>query len=91
MRKLGFKSYLSPEVQSYIITSFHYPAHGNFTFQEFYRRLAEKGFIIYPGKLTQVDLFRIGNIGRLFPSDMEALVFAIAQVLSEMGVAMPGL
>jgi 2-aminoethylphosphonate-pyruvate transaminase len=89
MRKLGFKSYLAPQFQSYIITSFHYPAHPNFTFLEFYRRLSEKGFIIYPGKLTQVDLFRIGNIGRLFESDIQALVAAVGQALAEMGVEMP--
>lgn len=89
MKDLGFKPYLSPAVQSYIITSFHYPADPKFTFQEFYRRLSEKGFIIYPGKLTQVDLFRIGNIGRLFEADMQALVSAVKQVLAEMGVEIP--
>lgn len=88
MTRLGFRSYLPPEVQSYVITSFYYPADSKFTFPEFYRRLSEKGFIIYPGKLTQVDLFRIGNIGRLFPEDLRSLVNAIGETLSEMGVRM---
>jgi 2-aminoethylphosphonate-pyruvate transaminase len=88
MRRLGLRPYLSPEIQSYIITSFYYPADPKFTFQEFYRRLSDKGFIIYPGKLSQIDLFRIGNIGRLFPADIAALVSAIEQTLEEMEIKM---
>jgi 2-aminoethylphosphonate-pyruvate transaminase len=89
MRKLGFRSYLRSELQSYIITSFYYPAHPNFTFEQFYRKLSDKGFIIYPGKLSQIDLFRIGNIGRLFESDIKALLLGIAETLEEMGVKAP--
>jgi 2-aminoethylphosphonate-pyruvate transaminase len=88
MTRLGFKSYLPADVQSYIITSFHYPNHPKFTFQEFYRRLSDEGYIIYPGKLSQIDLFRIGNIGRLFEADMNALVYAIGSILEKMGVTM---
>ena len=91
MRRLGFRSYLPPDVQSYIITSFHYPSDPKFTFQEFYRRLSEKGFIIYPGKLTQIDLFRIGNIGRIFPADIKALLNAMAETLQEMEIKMEAL
>jgi 2-aminoethylphosphonate-pyruvate transaminase len=46
--------------------------------------LSQRGFLIYPGKLTQVDTFRIANIGRLFPADMEQLVAAIESVLAQM-------
>jgi 2-aminoethylphosphonate-pyruvate transaminase len=88
MRKLRFRSYLAPELQSYIITSFYYPAHPNFTFEQFYRKLSDKGFIIYPGKLSQIDLFRIGNIGRLFEADIKALLLGIEEALAEMGVEM---
>ncbi len=85
MKRLGFRLFLGPSVQSHIITAFHYPAAG-FDFHTFYRKLSDRGFIIYPGKLTQVDTFRIGNIGRLFPSEIEQLVHAIEAVLGEMGV-----
>ena len=84
MKKLGLQPYLDPKVQSHFITAFGYPAGKAFDFEGFYRRLTERGFIIYPGKLTTVDTFRIGNIGRLFPGDMEQLVFAIEAVLEEM-------
>lgn len=86
MRAMGFQEYLRPELQGYIITSFLYPDHPNFDFEEFYRRLSQKGFVIYPGKLTGTDCFRIGNIGRIFPSDVSALLAAIQQTLGEMEV-----
>lgn len=86
MTRLGFRVYLRPEVQSFIITSFHFPEHPRFTFHEFYRRLSDKGFIIYPGKISQADTFRIGSIGRLFEADMRALLGAVADTLREMGI-----
>lgn len=90
MKALGFQPYLAPEVQSYIITTFHYPADAKFVFADFYQRLFDKGFIIYPGKLTKLDCFRIGNIGRLYAKDMSALVSAIGAVLKDMGVREAG-
>lgn len=89
MHDLGFTSFLPEALQSYIITSFYYPQDPAFSFSDFYDRLNEKGFVIYPGKLTQADCFRIGSIGQLFPSDMEALLEAIAETLAEMGIAHP--
>jgi 2-aminoethylphosphonate-pyruvate transaminase len=86
MTQLGFRLFLDPKVQSYIITGFHYPADPKFSFELFYRRLSEKGFIIYPGKLTQVNTFRIGTIGRLFEGDIRGLLAAIRETLDEMGV-----
>src|SRR5262249_53420631 len=82
MSRLGFAPYLAPAVQSCIITAFRYPE-DQFDFAAFYRALAERGFIIYPGKLTRGDTFRIGNIGRLFPEDIEQLVLAIGAVLQD--------
>jgi 2-aminoethylphosphonate-pyruvate transaminase len=77
MCRIGFRPYLDPPVQSCIITSFRFPSDPRFTFDEFYRRLSDKGFIIYPGKISQADTFRIGSIGRLFEPDMRALVRAV--------------
>ena len=88
MSKLGFESYLAPEHQSCIITSFRYPKHPNFRFQEFYERLSTKGFVIYPGKVSDADCFRIGTIGHIFPADIEALVAAIRQTVQEMDIAL---
>lgn len=85
MRGLGFREYLPPEKQSHIITSFHYPSHMNFSFDDFYRRLSSKGFVIYPGKLSKVDCFRIGTIGRIFADDVRRLIEAARETLEEMG------
>ena len=87
MAEVGFEAYLVPEDQSSIITTFRYPEHPRFRFEEFYARLSELGFIIYPGKLTAEPCFRVGTIGRLFPPDIEALLTAMRRVLGEMGVA----
>ncbi len=88
MQRLGFQVYLRPEHQSYIISSFHYPDDPRFSFEAFYERLNEKGLVIYPGKLTHADCFRIGNIGQVFTQDMERLVVAIEQTMEEMGVSL---
>lgn len=83
MAALGFKQYLRQEIQGHIITSFLYPNDPNFNFDNFYKKLNERGFVIYPGKLGKTDAFRIGNIGQIFPEDVKALITAIAKVLEE--------
>ena len=84
MRRIGFRSYLPPAVQSYIITSFVFPADPRFTFDAFYRSLSDKGHIIYPGKISQADTFRIGSIGRIFERDVRALLGAVAETVAEL-------
>lgn len=88
MQKLGFDVFLDPAVQGYIITSFHYPNHPGFDFEVFYNKLSDRGFVIYPGKLSQADCFRLGNIGQIFKEDIDHLLVAIDEVLEEMGVLM---
>jgi 2-aminoethylphosphonate-pyruvate transaminase len=88
MQKMGFKAYLRPEDRGYIITSFHYPDHPNFDFQSFYARLSQKGHVIYPGKLSHADCFRIGHVGRLGVADVRALMSAIAETLTEMDITL---
>jgi 2-aminoethylphosphonate-pyruvate transaminase len=86
MKAFGFEPYLAPEHQSYIITSFRYPKHPNFDFRRFYQRLSQRGFVIYPGKVSDADCFRIGTIGHLFPEDLKALVAAVGQTLKDMQI-----
>jgi 2-aminoethylphosphonate-pyruvate transaminase len=89
MRRMGFREFVPTKLQSHIITSFLFPEDPNFKFEEFYQRLSDKGMVIYPGKLTEVDCFRIGNIGRIFESDIESLLTAIEATLLEMNVEIP--
>ena len=86
MAELGLEAYLAPEEQSYIITAFRYPEHPRFRFEDLYGRLSDLGFIIYPGKLTSEPCFRIGTIGRLSPSDIDALLGAMRRALREIGI-----
>ncbi len=81
MAELELHPYLPPGLQSFIITAFPFPANPRFSFDQFYRSLSERGFIIYPGKLTQVNTFRIGTIGRIFPAEVRQLVDAIGDLL----------
>lgn len=87
MRRLGFAEFLLGELgRGYIITSYRFPADPRFDFAAFYRNLSDRGFVIYPGKVSNADCFRIGHIGRLGPEDTRALLAAIEEVLGEMGV-----
>lgn len=85
MARLGFEEYLPKPKQAHIITTYRYPQHVNFNFAAFYEQLNARGFAIYPGKLTQGDCFRIGNIGRITVKDVNALVAAIGEVKAKMG------
>ena len=79
MRALGFETLLSDDKQAPIITSFLYPSKG-FEFKPFYEAVKSKGFVLYPGKISQADTFRIGNIGEVYPQDMNRLIEAIRSV-----------
>jgi 2-aminoethylphosphonate-pyruvate transaminase len=84
MKAMGFRTYLSSEALSCIITAFHSPPDPGFEFSKLYRGLSERGFIIYPGKLTQAETFRIGTIGRIFESDIARLLVAVRECMQEM-------
>ena len=86
MRDLGFETLLQDRWLSPIIVTFFNPAHASFKFDRFYEMMKQKGFIIYPGKLTAVDSFRVGCIGRIDHHVMRRVVAAAQQSLLEMGV-----
>jgi len=88
MLQLGFQFYLKPEIQGHIITSFLYPTDAKFNFERFYSQLSERGFVIYPGKLSKTDAFRIGNIGQIFPDDVRALLKAVEEILAAEGIVL---
>jgi 2-aminoethylphosphonate-pyruvate transaminase len=77
MKELGFRPLLDKLNQSPIITTFLSPASVDFEFREFYHRLKACGFVIYPGKVTEFDCFRIGNIGEVYPEDIIHLLTAV--------------
>jgi 2-aminoethylphosphonate-pyruvate transaminase len=89
MRRLGFRTLLDDCWQSPIIATFLSPSTPAFSFSRFYDLLKESGFIIYPGKLTEVDSFRIGCIGRIDPIVMDSVLHAVEGALTTMELPVP--
>ncbi|KJK21705.1 2-aminoethylphosphonate--pyruvate aminotransferase [Burkholderiaceae bacterium 16] len=88
MAELGFRPFLSPAVQAPIIVTFHAPSDARYDFKTFYAKVRERGYILYPGKLTQVETFRVGCIGAIDANEMRNVVSAISETLREMGIEM---
>jgi 2-aminoethylphosphonate-pyruvate transaminase len=86
MRELGFRPFLDAAIQAPIIVTFHAPADPKYNFKDFYAGVRERGFILYPGKLTEVETFRVGCIGAIGPDEMRAAVHAIRDTLEAMGI-----
>ncbi|MGL5098452.1 MAG: 2-aminoethylphosphonate--pyruvate transaminase, partial [Fusobacteriaceae bacterium] len=80
MKALGFKAIVEDKFQSPIITTFSAPKNRDYNFKDFYENLKNEGFVIYPGKLTEEESFRIGNIGDVHPEDMKNLITAIKKI-----------
>jgi 2-aminoethylphosphonate-pyruvate transaminase len=89
MRDMGFRPLLRDALQAPIIVTFFKPADPAFEFETFYEHLRRRGYLIYPGKLTIADSFRIGCIGRLSEDEMRGALSAIRHALGEMGVRVP--
>jgi len=87
MRGMGFGTLLPDHLQAPIIVTFHMPADPRFHFQSFYDKLKDRGYVIYPGKLTVADSFRIGCIGRLNETHMKGALAAVKAAMAELGVA----
>ena len=87
MKKFGFKPFLDPAIQAPIIVTFHAPADSRYDFKTFYAAARARGFILYPGKLTQIETFRVGCIGAIGPDEMEQAVHAMGLALQDMGIA----
>ena len=71
MQQMGIKTYIEEAFQGPVITTFLYPESSTFSFQEMYQYIKDRGYAIYPGKVTDVDTFRIGSIGEIYPEDMD--------------------
>ena len=86
MKAFGFEPLLSHNLQSPIIVTFKMPSDPKFVFQTFYDRLKDRGYVIYPGKLTVAESFRMGCIGHLDADNMCGALAAVEQTLTDMGV-----
>lgn len=82
MEKLGYKPYIDSVHQGPIITTFFYPENSNYTFKEMYEFIKARGYAIYPGKVTEAETFRIGNIGEIYREDIEKLISIYKEFLA---------
>src|SRR3982750_587838 len=87
MDALGFVPFLPPDIQAPIIVTFHAPADPRYQFNAFYEAVKARGFILYPGKLTQLETFRVGCIGAIGPAEMTEAVTAVGAALKALGIA----
>jgi 2-aminoethylphosphonate-pyruvate transaminase len=86
MKEMGFRPFLDARIQAPIIVTFHAPADPRYAFKAFYDKVRDKGFILYPGKLTQLETFRVGCIGAIGPEEMRHAVNAVRDALAELGI-----
>lgn len=87
--QLGFRPLLPAEWRSPIITSFLYPEDPAFTFDTFYAAMKRRRFVLYPGKVSDADTFRVGTIGHVYPEDIDELVAATAEAIAELQLKIP--
>lgn len=87
MRALGLQTFLPDAVQAPVIVTFHAPASPNYDFSSLYSFVRERGFILYPGKLTQLETFRVGCIGAIGASDIAQAVAAVREGLEALGIS----
>jgi 2-aminoethylphosphonate-pyruvate transaminase len=86
MRDMGFRTLLPDELQAPNIVTFHMPEDNRFDFDQFYDAMRTQGYVIYPGKLTVADSFRMGCIGRLGQADMKGALAAVRYALEQFGI-----
>jgi len=86
MAALGLRTFLPRELQAPVIVTFHAPSDPSYAFKAFYEKVKARGYVLYPGKLTQVETFRVGCIGAIDANEMRNVVSAVGEVLREMGI-----
>ena len=89
LRALGLQPFLPATLQAPIIVTVHAPAHPAWQFAEFYQRVKARGVLLYPGKLTAVETFRVGCIGAIGAPELQMALDAMARALQEMGITTP--
>ena len=83
MEEMGIRPYIDDAHQGPIITTFFYPDECRFTFSQMYEFIKDRGYAIYPGKVTEAETFRIGNIGEIYEEDIEKVCAIIKEFLEE--------
>ncbi len=83
VKRFNLKMLVAEEEQSHLITAIFDPDVPKYDFEEFHDFASENGFTIYPGKLGNINTFRIANIGDIYPKDMEKFVCKLEEYLKK--------
>ncbi|MCL2791862.1 MAG: 2-aminoethylphosphonate--pyruvate transaminase [Spirochaetaceae bacterium] len=89
MAKLGFKDILPEDKQTGLVVGILNPKDPNFDFNKIHDYLYEKGVTIYPGKIADLETFRVCNLGSLGPDDIRDAFKVLTDALKACGVALP--
>ena len=86
MKRLNFSCLIPESQHSKLLTAFYEPEDRRYQFKAMHDYLYERGITIYPGKLIEVNTFRIANIGDLYPEDMQTFISTLEAFLNESNV-----
>lgn len=84
---LGLKTVVPRECQANLITTVVEPDHPSYSFEDLHDYLYERGVTIYPGKLAEINSFRIGNIGNIDAEDIKRFLALLQDFLASRGIA----
>jgi len=84
LAELGLEPFLPRALQAPVIVTVRAPSQPGYAFPELYERAKASGFILYPGKLTELETFRVGCIGAIGSAEIDGALAAIGQALRAM-------
>lgn len=85
--KLGLKEAIRPEIQSGLVVSVLYPEDPRWDFGKVHDYCYERGFTIYPGKISTSDTFRLCSLGAIDENDIKDFFAVFTEALDKLGIA----
>lgn len=87
LAKLGLKEAIRPEIQSGLVVSVLYPEDPHWDFGKVHDYCYERGFTIYPGKISTSDTFRLCSLGAIDENDIKDFFAVFTEALDKLGIA----
>lgn len=89
LAELGFKTVIDPKIESGLVVSVLYPDDPNFTFEKIHDYCYERGFTIYPGKISTTNTFRLCALGTITPEDIQQFFVALKEAMEVHQIQIP--
>ena len=87
--ELGFKTVIDPKIESGLVVSVLYPDDPNFTFEKIHDYCYERGFTIYPGKISTTNTFRLCALGTITPEDIKLFFIVLREAMETNQIQIP--